>query len=124
MRALLVATTATLAATALPAPASADRAPRSVFVSGGGGASFDGSGFHFGFGRDDRDDRFDRRDRRRLRGTDTVIVYDRDYQGDSAWRPGSYNDWWHERTERSYPRWLQNNQNCARKWWGGDTLRC
>ena len=69
---------------------------------------------------------FDRdfRHRRRLRGSDTVIVYDRGYQGDSAWKPNSFNDWWHERTERSYPRWLQNNANCERKWWAGETLRC
>ena len=112
MRALLIAATAALAATALPAaPASADPGPRSVFVSA------PSSSFHGDF-------RGGRHDRRRHRGTDTVLVYDRGYQGDSAWRAESYNDWWHERTERSYPRWMQNNQNCARKWWGGDTLRC
>ena len=41
-----------------------------------------------------------------------------------AFEPDSYNDWWHERTERSYPRWLQNNQNCERRWWGGGSWRC
>ena len=65
-----------------------------------------------------------RHDRRGLRGTDTVMIYDREYQGDTAWRPESFNDWWHERTDRSYPRWLQNNANCERKWWAGETLRC
>lgn len=65
-----------------------------------------------------------RHDRRRHRGTDTILVYDRGYQGDTAWRAESFNDWWHERTERSYPRWLQNNANCERKWWAGETLRC
>jgi hypothetical protein len=110
MRALLAFTAASLAAIVVPsAPASAE--PRSVFVPAPG--EFRG------------DFRFDRHDRRfRNRSSDTILVYDRGYQGDSAWRADSYNDWWHERTERSYPRWMQNNQNCARKWWGGDTLRC
>jgi hypothetical protein len=111
MRALLALAAFSLAAVALPAaPAQAgDRDdPRSGFVSGG-------SGFVGEFGRHDR---------RHVRGTDTVLVYDRGYQGDSAWRAESFNDWWHERTERSYPRWMQNNVGCARKWWGGDTLRC
>ena len=65
-----------------------------------------------------------RHDRRGVRGTDTVMIYDREYQGDTAWRPESFNDWWHERPERSYPRWLQSNRNCERKWWAGETLRC
>ena len=69
-------------------------------------------------------DRDFRHDRRRTRGSDTILVYDRGYQGDSAWRANSFNDWWHERTERSYPRWLQNNESCERKWWAGETLRC
>lgn len=63
-------------------------------------------------------------DHRRLRGTDTVLVYDRDYQGDTAWRPESFNDWWHERTNRSYPAWVQRNRDCQRMWWSGETLRC
>ena len=124
MRAFLAFAAAPLAAVALPAaPASAEDSPRSVFVSGGG-SFFDGSGFHFGLGHDDRDDRRDRRDRRRLRGTDTVIVYDRDYQGDSAWRAESFNDWWHERPNRSHPAWLMRNGDCQRKWWDGSVLRC
>ena len=58
------------------------------------------------------------------RGGSPIFFYDRDYQGDSAWRSGSFNDWWHEDTSRSYPRWLQNNANCERQWYAGDTLRC
>ena len=41
-----------------------------------------------------------------------------------SWRPDSYNDWWHERTERSFPRWMQQNEDCARPWYAADTLRC
>ena len=114
MRALLAIAAATIAAAAIwGSPAAAgDRAltgiPSTSVNSGFGG------GFDHGF----------RRDRRRIRGTDTILVYDRGYQGDTAWRAESFNDWWHERTERSYPRWLQNNANCERKWWAGETLRC
>ena len=99
--------------------------PASPAAAGGSDKAFTGipstsinSGFVNGF-----DPGF-RRVRPGLRGTDTVLVYDREYQGDTAWRPESFNDWWHERTDRSYPRWLQNNANCERKWWGGETLRC
>jgi hypothetical protein len=68
---------------------------------------------------------FDRLDRRRLRGSgDTLIVYDRDYQGDSAWRSDSFNDWWHDRPDRSMPRWVRHNQNCERMWWSGGGWRC
>ena len=110
MRALLAIAAATVAATAVQAsPATAEHRDRPVV---------DLPSFHPSFHRDFR------HDRRRLRGTDTVIVYDRDYQGDTAWKHNSFNDWWHERTERSSPRWLQNNANCERKWWAGETLRC
>jgi hypothetical protein len=64
-------------------------------------------------------------DRRRgRRGGDSVLIYDRDYQGDTAWRANSYNDWWHDRTDRSYPRWVANNQSCERMWWSGGGWRC
>ena len=63
-------------------------------------------------------------DRARLRGTDTVMIYDREYQGDTAWRAESFNDWWHERPNRAYPAWVQRNRDCQRKWWSGETLTC
>ena len=37
--------------------------------------------------------------------------------------PDSYNDWWHERPWRAYPRWMGRN-SCDRQWWGGGTWRC
>ena len=114
MRALMAFAAALLAPAALPAaPASAEDGPRFGFVS-------NGSGFHGSFGHGD----FDRRDRRRLRGTDTILVYDREYHGDSAWRPESFNDWWHERPNRSLPGWVMRNQDCRRMWWDGSVLRC
>ena len=60
----------------------------------------------------------------RRRGGGGIVYYDRDYQGDSVWRSNSFNDWWHDNPERAYPRWMQNNGNCDRQWYAGDTLRC
>lgn len=63
-------------------------------------------------------------DRRRHRGFDGGIYYgDREYQGDTAWRPTGFNDWWHERPSRSEPRWLRTN-NCERQYWTGGGWRC
>jgi len=69
---------------------------------------------------------------RRGRGRDTVVIVDGAgyYGGEWAlynnrgWESDSYNDWWHDRPDRAYPRWLQNNQNCDRMWWGGGAWRC
>jgi hypothetical protein len=111
MRTLLLALT-TLAV-ALPAPAAAQ------FVSDVRlSPRTSSSGHHGGFGHHDG---------RRHRGHDDgVVFYDnyRDYQGDTAWKSDSFNDWWHDRPDRAYPAWVRNNQNCERKWWGGDSLRC
>ena len=40
------------------------------------------------------------------------------------WEPSSYNDWWHDRPDRSFPRWMQANGNCERQWQGGGVWRC
>ena len=64
------------------------------------------------------------RDRRRHRGSGDILYIDREYQGDTAWRADSFNDWWHDNANRSFPRWIQNNAKCERKWWGADQLRC
>jgi hypothetical protein len=110
MRTLLLAVACL--AVALPATA--------AIADNGRGTSFTvgGSSFHGGFGG---------RDGRRHRGNDDgVVFYDnyRDYQGDTAWKSDSFNDWWHDRPDRAYPAWVRNNQNCDRQWWGGNTLRC
>ena len=123
MRALLLGLAAPLAATIVSAPAAAalDPAPPRIAA-----ASASGVTVHQGLPPQFRGDRQggDRdRDRRRGRG-DSILVYDRDYQGDTAWRADSYNDWWHERTNRSFPRWMANNQDCQRLWWSGGGWRC
>jgi hypothetical protein len=99
-----------VAASAFPAvPAAAQ------FVSAPG--AYSAPGTYPGSGRDDR------------RGRTTVVL---GYGFGGEWarynnrsfEPDSYNDWWHDRTDRSYPRWMQNNGNCERRWWGGGTWRC
>ena len=124
MRALLLGFAAPIAAmTASPAAALDPPAPlASVAASGvtihhglppqfSGGAQWDGP-------------RRDGDHRRRHRNGETILVYDRDYQGDTAWRANGYNDWWHERPDRAFPRWMANNQNCERLWWSGGGWRC
>jgi hypothetical protein len=41
-----------------------------------------------------------------------------------SWEPSSYNDWWHDRPDRAFPRWVQGNGNCERQWWSGGVWRC
>lgn len=131
MRTMLLGLAAPLAAISLPAaPAVALDPAGSQFTAGAAA----GVAVHRGGpGRSDRDFRRgdrrghdrDRRDRRHHRDLDGfVFLDDREWQGDTAWRPGSYNDWWHERPNRSFPRWVRNNQGCERQWWSGAGWRC
>ncbi|MFL6728848.1 MAG: hypothetical protein ACJ8EZ_02835 [Sphingomicrobium sp.] len=46
------------------------------------------------------------------------------YYNNRTWDSDSYNDWWHDRPDRSFPRWMQHNQNCERMWWSGGGWRC
>ena len=118
MRTMLLGLAVPLAAIALPAaPAAALDPAGSAFTSASSVTVHRGGPGHVrGDGR---------RDRRRHGGSDGgVFIYDRDWQGDTAWRANSYNDWWHERPHRSYPRWVQNNENCEREWQGGGVWRC
>lgn len=72
------------------------------------------------------DDR--RRHRRHDRTNDTFFggwgYYDPDIN--RSWRPDSFNDWWHDRPDRAYPRWVQHNDGCdeGRLWQGGGVWRC
>ena len=47
-----------------------------------------------------------------------------DFDGNRSFDPDKWNDWWHERPERSFPRWMARNRNCARPWYSGDVLTC
>ena len=110
MRALLLGLAA---ATALAAPAGAVDLDHPVFV-GTPGPSVQG-GFVVGG---------DRNFRHHRNGDGSVLIYDRDYQGDSAWKSDSFNDWWHDNPQRAYPHWMLGNQNCERQWYQGSVLRC
>lgn len=50
-------------------------------------------------------------------------AYD-DYDINASWRPDSFNDWWHDRPDRAFPRWMTRNRDCARPWYAGDSLTC
>ena len=72
-----------------------------------------------------------RHDRRRHRGRDAVVVFGGPWASEGwalynnrSWEPDSFNDWWHDRPDRAYPRWMRNNANCDRMWWGGGVWRC
>jgi hypothetical protein len=131
MRTILLGLAAPLAAIAVPAAPAAALDPAGpqftvgaaagVTVHRGGPGRFDGD-----FRRGDRRHDRDRRDRRRHHRDSDGFVYfdDREYQGDTVWRANSYNDWWHERPHRSFPRWVRNNQSCERQWWSGAGWRC
>lgn len=111
MRRLLIAAAASIAAlTALATPAAAQGTSAQGFSAG------NGSTIRFVDGDP-------RNDPRRRRGGD-LFIGEWPQQGDTAWRPGSYNDWWHEQPERSYPAWMRRNQGCQRLWWSGGGWTC
>ena len=126
MRALLTCVTA-LAAVIASAPAQAQSR------GGGNGVTVHrgGDGDHGGFRRDrhrgdfrrDGDFRSDRPDRRRDRFDDGAFYYESDFDGGSAWRADSFNDWWHDNPRRSSPRWVVDNRSCQ-MWWGNGGWRC
>ena len=83
-------------------------------------------GDRFGRHRDDRD-------HRHHHGHDGLVggvYYDNgyndygDYDANRSFDPDKWNDWWHERPDRAYPRWMSRNQDCQRPWYSGDVLTC
>ena len=117
MRTLTILSASALAAAALSAPAGA-KSPD----------GWQGSSFHNGGGDSRRDG--DRRDmRNRGHGGGLFIEYDAGAwaaYNNRGWDPNSYNDWWHDRPDRAFPRWVQQNQNCTpdRMWWSGSGWHC
>lgn len=47
-----------------------------------------------------------------------------DYDANRSFDPDKWNDWWHERPERAFPRWMSRNRDCSRQWYSGDVLTC
>ena len=81
------------------------------------------SSVHGDFGRGDRDGR------RNRRGGEIVVstwVEGGEWarHNNRSFEPDSFNGWWHDRPDRAYPRWMNNNQNCQRQWWSGGGWRC
>lgn len=116
MRALLIGLAIPVAALFATPAAAVD--PNQLEFTGSGSSShgvvvFGGSNGDF------------RRDHRRHRDSDgDIFIGEWPQQGDTAWRSDSFNDWWHDRPDRAYPRWMLNNQNCEKRWYQGDVLKC
>ena len=73
------------------------------------------------------DFRHHRGDRHHRRGRNEVIDagwgwYDPNIN--RSWDSDSFNDWWHDRPDRAYPRWVSHNDNCERMFWVGEGWRC
>ena len=47
-----------------------------------------------------------------------------DYDANRSFDPDKWNDWWHDRPDRAFPRWMSRNQDCARRWYSADVLTC
>lgn len=69
--------------------------------------------------------------RRRHRGVDCVVFagpgYTQDFDGNRSFDPDRWNDWWHERPWRAYPRWVQEKRETCdpeRMWWSGGGWHC
>lgn len=72
-------------------------------------------------------DRMSDRHRHDDRLGETVFVVDGGEwaaYNNQSWQSDSFNDWWHDRPDRAFPRWVQHNQNCERIWWSGAGWRC
>jgi hypothetical protein len=79
-------------------------------------------------GAGDRRHHGDRRHNRRSDACDGIFgpwAYS-DQDINESWRSDSYNDWWHDRPDRAFPRWVRHNRNCEpeRMWWSGEGWHC
>jgi hypothetical protein len=124
MRMMLLAAAAPFAAIAIPA--SPAEAQSQVFA---GGLSAVSNPHNVWSARPADRVISDRRGRHhgRHRDRDAAIFggwgwYDADLN--RSWESNSFNDWWHDRPDRSFPRWVRQNQNCERMWWSGGGWRC
>jgi hypothetical protein len=94
--------------------------------AGSGGGAFITDSRHHRHDRRHRDDRRDRRDFDRDGFAPWGFGYSNDFDGNRGFDPDKYNDWWHERPWRAYPRWVRSNRDCEpdRMWQGGGVWRC
>jgi hypothetical protein len=113
-RLLLLSAAAILGAAALPSAAYAQLAgspPGGVRIHAGNGN---------GIGHGDRG--------RRVRGPTLVYGFGSPegwaYYNNRSFAPDSFNDWWHDRPDRSIPRWVSQNSGCERQYYTGSGWRC
>jgi hypothetical protein len=74
----------------------------------------------------------DRRFHRGFDGNAAVAWGNYDLQSsydDRDWEPQAGNDWWHDRPDRAFPRWVQEQQargtcDLDRMWWSGSGWHC
>lgn len=129
-----LASAAAAAITFIAAPAQAERwtdpgytSPANVTVHRGSAGGFRAGPSYSGeHRRHDGDRGGHRRDRHR---GDAIFVggWGGGYWAEAnnrSWDAESYNDWWHERPWRAYPRWVRSNADCERLWQGGGVWRC
>jgi hypothetical protein len=93
----------------------------------------DGSPAARDFGRcgDFRRDRHDGRRHRSDFACDGFAYADGEWAlyNNRTFEPDSYNDWWNDRPDRAYPRWVQEQRmrgSCDpdRMWWSGSGWHC
>ena len=99
------------------------------FGGGHGGGHHDGNHHGHRMHGFPRWESADARDHRHHRGDDNFDgfgwgYYDADIN--RSWDPDSFNDWWHDRPDRAFPRWVRNNAGCDedRMWSSGSGWRC
>ena len=64
--------------------------------------------------------------------TGTAFAWGYDLQSsydDRDWASDSGNSWWHDRPDRAYPRWVQEQRHAGscepdRMWWSGTGWHC
>jgi hypothetical protein len=127
MRSVLLAAAASIAAIVIPAaPAPAQQFSDRAF-----------SGHHGSFPRAVAGDRRGsdcgvrgggRHDRRGDCNDGFLLGYGGEWAlyNNRSWESDSYNDWWHDRPDRAFPRWVRHNRNCEpdRMWWSGEGWHC
>ena len=123
MKSLLIVSAASVAAMLMPITSSTAQefSGESHFRNGSNAPSerftmrqsFPGA-FAPGFGCDRRGNRH-RDGRRNIAVADCAAFaagfgyFDQDIN--RSWAPDSFNDWWNDRPDRAYPRWIYHNQN-------------
>jgi len=125
MRTILLGLAAPLAAIVVPAaPATAHEPPGFIGAPGPQPEVLIGTGERRIFRHDHRDGDRDRGRHRRFGVALAHWDWSDDFDGNRSFDADRWNDWWHERPWRSYPRWVRENAGCERMWWSGGGWRC